>query len=188
MNEIDEQLDNIGKFEAGEPGSFQSSYTVIKTATIKMIISVDNNIESKTFKPDKIGAAIGAFIVPVLLVLATIVAIKTQPVVAFILAPVAVTALIYNYVNEVLHNERLNYLLTLSKDGIAYDDSFYKWADIKETAFLDLSVGKKTQLFLVLLFNNSGYVTWEVTDFRSFFPEFSTKLANYIEHFKSLAR
>jgi hypothetical protein len=183
MSEIEEQLSYIRELEAKNnyiPKWNNDSCTITPTATGKKSITIDEQLESKTFKPGKIGIIIIGCLLFFIGISVLIGTFNTpQALGAYIIVPMAFVFLYINLRNEV-ENKRLNYTITLSREGIAYDETLYKWTDIKETAYLDLPIDKNGKTFLILLFNNNQYDTWDVTNFQS-----KSKLASYIAHFKT---
>lgn len=189
MSELDELLTSIREQEAKNKnvsGWFFRKGSITKTATIGNVVSINEHIEAKTFKPDKLGAAIPGIFVLAMFAMIIVILSKSSiaSVAMYVFISFACTILVYRYVYDIFVSEGLNYIITLSKDGIAFDEMFYKWVEIKETAYLRLPVKKSNKTFLVLLFNDNRYDLWELSNFRSFPYSFTIKLASYIEYFK----
>jgi len=103
--------------------------------------------------------------------------------IAFLMLGIA----LFDYIKDRLWDVKKNYLLTVSREGIAFNDTVYKWSHIKETAILDFRKPKRSRKFLVLLFTDNTYDTREISNFSGgFLGNFPGKLSAYIEHYKTL--
>jgi hypothetical protein len=190
MPHTDELLDGIRRFEAAEnnlSGIDLNNTYINKTAdnTINMVIPP--GLASKTFKPDK---SMPIFLISAMLLFgAGIVtaSLRSKPpsTEGAVLGVCFAGLCILSYITKDLQNTRLRYTITISPEGIAYNDDLYNWDSIQETALLHLPKEKTGRTYLVLVFKNDrGHDTWDITFFTGL--KFPGNLCTYIEYFKAL--
>lgn len=77
------------------------------------------------------------------------------------------------------------FTIRLDRSGIAIDDAFFPWKQLRETAILRVRRGKHTKRYLVLWLQDGSYETYDLAAFFRFrIGGFSSVLSSYIEYFK----
>lgn len=142
---------------------------------------------SKTFKPDVTGKILlMAMLLPAWTIMLGLLIRRSD---SFNLA-IAFAVVVYCLIMGVLvwrafFSKRLNYRITLSAAGLSINDLLHRWQDIKETAILDLPIGKHGSRYLVIVFLDDSYEVRELSNFNGLWYPFHQKLARYIEYFKA---
>jgi hypothetical protein len=186
----DELLDNIRANEIQQLGFFTRLWangSIIKTSRLRSLAHITPG-EPTVFKPNTILQTLPFGIIFMFISFAALKGLSfsgLQLVGGLLLTSILLIG-IYFVLKQVLYSMRLNYTITLTRQGIAFNDDFFSWADIQETAILHLPTGKSGTDYLVLLFKDNNYEKWNLTNFRSFPWLFNEKLATHIEYFKAL--
>lgn len=189
MNQADNFLDRIKQTEYEKLSDSLSIPYLEINSTSKYInkISVKENIKSKVFKKSSLYKILFTCFACGFLILTVHQHIVASPNTTKIIGGYFVsTLLIVLLFRQVYFGKRAINRILLDANGITVDNQHFSWSSIAQTAIM-IEGGKYKSVYLVLGFKDlSSYECYELNEFTNgFINQFSKKLSNYIEYFKS---
>ena len=108
--------------------------------------------------------------------------VNTTPYGKLIIIPLI--ALVIFIIYDGFLNSGKIYDIHLDFEGVTIGEEFFKWSLIKQTAILQIGLGRGRKIYLVIVLSDGTYQKFNLQAFQSFW-EFKNAIAAYIEYFKN---